>query len=57
MSLRRVLLMVGCVLSIIGLFVPMYLIQVGGKTVRDGVVSMMGGNSIIYGIVILLANR
>jgi hypothetical protein len=56
MSLRRVLLMVGCVLSIIGLFVPMYLIQVGDKTVRDGVVSMMGGNSIIYGIVILLAN-
>lgn len=56
MSLRRVLLMVGCVLSAIGLFVPMYLIQVGGKTVRDGVISMMSNNTIIYGIVILLAD-
>ena len=56
MSLRRVLLMVGCVLSAIGLFVPMYLIQVGGKTVRDGVISMMSNNTIIDGIVILLAD-
>ena len=47
---------IGCVLSAIGLFVPMYLIQAGGKTVRDGVISMMSNNTIIYGIVILLAD-
>ena len=56
MSFRRILLMVGCVLSVIGLFVPMYLIQAGGKTVSGGVISMMNGNSIIYGIAILLAD-
>lgn len=48
--------MVGCVLSVIGLFVPMYLIQADGKTVSGGVISMMNGNSIIYGIAILLAD-
>lgn len=34
----------------------MYLIQAGGKTVSGGVISMMNGNSIIYGIAILLAD-
>ncbi len=56
MSFRRILLMVGCVLSAVGLFVPMYLIQADGQTVRDGVISLMNGNSVIYGIVILLAD-
>jgi len=56
MSFRRILLMVGCVLSVVGLFVPMYLIQTNGKTISGGVVSMMSGNSIIYGIAILLAD-
>ena len=48
--------MVGCVLSAVGLFVPMYLIQADGQTVKDGVISMMNGNSVIYGIAILLAD-
>ena len=56
MSLRRVLLMVGCVISVIGIFVPMYLIQANGQTVQGGVISMMNGNAIFYGIGILLAD-
>ena len=56
MSARRILLMVGCVLSAVGLFVPMYLLQVEGKTISGGVVSMMSGNTIFYGIAILLAD-
>ena len=54
MSLRRVLLMIGCVLSIIGVCVPMYIVKAGTKT--EGVISLISGNSVIYGIVIIVAD-
>ena len=54
MSLRRVLLMIGCVLSIIGVCVPMYIVKSG--TTTEGVISLISGNSVIYGIVIIVAD-
>lgn len=54
MSLRRVLLMIGCILSIIGVCVPMYIVKAGTKT--EGIISLISGNSVIYGIVIIVAD-
>ena len=54
MSIRRIILMIGAILSGIAVFVPMYMIQVNHQTVRDGVVNIM--SSPIYAIVILCAD-
>ena len=54
MSLRRILLMIGAILSGVAVFVPMYMIQVDHQTVRDGVVNIM--SSPIYAIIILCAD-
>lgn len=54
MSLRRIILMIGAILSGVAVFVPMYMIQVDHQTVRDGVVNIM--SSPIYAIIILCAD-
>ncbi len=54
MSLRRIILMIGAILSGVAVFVPMYMIQVNHQTVRDGVVNIM--SSPIYAIIILCAD-
>lgn len=54
MSIRRVILMIGAILSGIAVFVPMYMIQVNHQTIRDGVVNIM--SSPIYAIIILCAD-
>lgn len=54
MSIRRIILMIGAILSGVAVFVPMYMIQVNHQTVRDGVVNIM--SSPIYAILILCAD-
>ena len=54
MSIRRIILMIGAILSGIAVFVPMYMVQVNHQTVKDGVVNIM--SSPIYAILILVAN-
>ena len=54
MSIRRIILMIGAILSGIAVFVPMYSLQVNHQTVQDGVVNIM--SSPIYAIVILCAD-
>ena len=54
MSLRRIILMIGAILSGVAVFVPMYMIQVDHQTVKDGVVNIM--SSPIYAIIILCAD-
>ena len=54
MSLRRIILMIGAILSGIAVFVPMYMVQVNHQTVKDGVVNIM--SSPIYAILILVAD-
>lgn len=53
MSVKRIFMIIGALLSGVGLFLPIYSLQVNGKTMADGAVSMMPG---VYGIVILLAD-
>lgn len=54
MSIRRIILMIGAILSGIAVFVPMYSLQVNHQTVQDGVVNIM--SSPMYAIVILCAD-
>ena len=54
MSIRRIILMIGAILSGIAVFVPMYMVQVNHQTVKDGVVNIM--SSPIYAILILVAD-
>lgn len=54
MSIRRIFLMIGAILSGIAVFVPMYMVQVNHQTVKDGVVNIM--SSPIYAILILVAD-
>ena len=54
MSIRRIILMIGAILSGIAVFVPMYMVQVNHQTVKDGVVNIM--SSPIYTILILVAD-
>ena len=54
MSIRRIILMIGAILSGIAVFVPMYMVQVNHQTVNDGVVNIM--SSPIYAILILVAD-
>ena len=54
MSIRRIILMIGAILSGIAVFVPMYMVQVNHQTVKDGVVNIM--SSTIYAILILVAD-
>ena len=53
MNVRKLFLIIGCLMSGIGLFLPMYSLQVNGQTVTDGNVILIRS---FYGIVILLAD-
>ena len=53
MNIRKLFLIIGCLMSGIGLFLPMYSLQVNGQTVTDGNVILIRS---FYGIVILLAD-
>ena len=53
MNIRRIALIIAALMSGIGVFLPIYSMQMNGRTMSDGVVSLMPG---LYGIVILLAD-
>lgn len=53
MNIRKLFLIIGCLMSGIGLFLPLYSLQVNGQTITDGNVILIRS---FYGIVILLAD-
>lgn len=53
MNIRKLFLIIGCLMSGVGLFLPLYSLQLNGQTVADGNVLLIKS---FYGIVILLAD-
>lgn len=53
MNIRKIFLILGCLMSGIGLFLPMFSLQYNGETVPDGSVLLIKS---FYGVIILLAD-
>ena len=53
MNIRKVFLFIGCLLSVVGLFLPVYSLQLNGQTVAGGSALLIKS---FYGIVILFAD-
>ena len=54
MTIRRIILMIGALLSGVSCFVPLYLFQINHQTIDDGIITIM--SEPIFGIVILGAD-
>ena len=53
MNIRRIFLIIACLVSAVAVFVPCYMIQLDGETVQDGNISLFSAYP-IYGIAILV---
>ena len=53
MNIRKAFLILGCLMSGVGLFLPMYTLTLNGQPVEGGSVTLIGS---FYGILIILAD-
>ena len=53
MNIRKVFLILACLMSGVALFLPLYSLQLDGKTVDGGVATLMPS---VYGIIIIVAD-
>lgn len=53
MNIRKIFLIVACLLSGVALFLPLYSLQLNGETVEGGTATLMPS---VYGIIIIIAD-